>query len=353
MADFEGNLKPIVDFVGVSLKDENRHELLELWKVAECSLNYGSDRNGYSEVYLRVGLKTRDYRPIRAKKKKEEIEAMLFEIAGPAINAYDDLYLQGVHIYPIPEDDDSWRGGTERPVIIDESDESEIWKTALFRLFVSHRSSDKKSLAKVKAKLHGFGIDCFLAHEDIQDTKTWREMIKQGLQSCHAMVTVGTDQFKNSVWCNQEIGWALARGILVLPLLAGESPEGFHSDIQGPTIDLANPDEAALKIAKALCKDPRTRSLVFLGFVQLMDESYSWESLRDVGYQLEKLDKCPADALKKIEDKFMKHPKREGLYSPAIPNWISRQKSKLGIDKSETAESKRSPEDDYDPFADE
>lgn len=354
MPEFDGQLKPIVDFVGRLLLDDNKQELLSLWRVAEVSLNYGSeDRMGYSDVYLRVGLRASFFRAVRAPKRRESLEAELMELAGPVVNAYDELYLRGVHIYPIPEHDDSWRGELEQPVRVGEQEEDELWRSGLLRLFVSHRSSDKVRLAKLKAKLAGYGIDCFLAHEDIQETKTWRDMVKQGLQSCHAMVTVGTSGFKESFWCNQEIGWALARGVLVLPLLAGEAPEGFHADIQGPTVDLANPDEAALKVVKAILRETSLRPLVFGAFVELINEAWSWESLRDVGYCLEKLDNCPADKLKQIESAFERHPKSKDLYSKAIPTWLREQAKKNGLAGPVPAKPVPVPAaDHYDPFAD-
>lgn len=355
MAEFDGDLKPIVDFVGRTLMDDGKEELLAIWRVADCTLNYGSeDRMGYSDVYIRVGLKAVHFLPIRGQKRRESLEAELLEIAGPVVNAYDDLYLRGVHIYPIAEHDDSWRGGVESPVRIDSDEEDELWKTGLLRLFVSHRSGDKVRLAKLKAKLREYGVDCFLAHEDIQETKAWRDMIKQGLQSCHAMVTVGSPGFKESIWCNQEIGWAMCRGVLVLPLLAGEPPEGFHSDIQGPTIDSTNPDESALKVVRSLLKDVRLRPLVFEAFVELINEASSWESLRDVGYHLEKLDNCPSEKLTKIKSAFEKHPKRERLYSRAIPNWLSAQEQRDSSGKKPGRGVGEQPMNvaEYDPFAD-
>lgn len=356
MAEFDGDLKPVVDFVGRTLHDDSKNELLALWRVADHSLSYGSDdRMGYSNVYIRVGLKAQHFRPIRGQKKREALEAELIEIAGPVVNAYDDIYLRGVHIYPIAEHDDTWRGGVEMPVTVDPDEEEGMWKSGLLRLFVSHRSSDKVRLAKLKAKLREYGVDCFLAHEDIQETKAWRDMIKQGLQSCHAMVTVGSPGFKESIWCNQEIGWAICRGILVLPLLAGEPPEGFHSDIQGPTINLADPDESSLKVVKALLKEVRLRPLDFEAFVELINEASSWESLRDVGYCLERLDNCPSDKLKNIKSAFEKHPKRERLFSKAIPKWIYAQEQRVGAGKTADGVRAGPPVEagEYVPFADE
>jgi hypothetical protein len=309
---------------------------------------------GYSEVYLRVGLKAEHFRKIRLKKEREAVELELAEIAGPVVNAYEDLYLQGLHIYPIAELDDSWRGGVEQTVQVDSDVVDEMWKLGRLRLFISHRADDRTRLSKLKSKLAEYGIDSFLAHEDIQETKAWRDMILQGLQSCHAMITVGTEGFKESVWCNQEIGWGLCRGVLVLPLLCGESPQGFHSEIQGPTVDLKDTDAAALKVTKSILKDPRLKPLIFDAFVELINEASSWENLRDVGNCLAKLDGCPSDKLDLIKKAFNRHPKKEGLYSAAIPKWLNAQDSQLKQKKTSVPE----PEvvqttKEYDPFADE
>ncbi len=225
---------------------------------------------------------------------------------------------------------------------------------------MSHKSENKVPLSKTKTKLKHYGIDAFLAHEDIKDTKACRDMIKVGLQTCHAMMTVCTPEFESSIWCNQEIGWAMSRGVLVLPVLAGSNPIGFHSDIQGPTINLTDPDEAALKLARALLEDARYRPLVFQSFVELINEASTWESLRSVGTCLKQLSNCPTDVLIKIEDAFNKHPKSVDLYAKDIPNWILAERRAIGQRTPQIAApapiATRRPAvpqlDDFDPFED-
>jgi hypothetical protein len=66
-------------------------------------------------------------------------------------------------------------------------------------------------------------MDAFVAHDDIDPSKHWREVIKTGLSTCDMFVVFLDPGFHESQWCDQEVGWALARWIPVLPV----RPAGF------------------------------------------------------------------------------------------------------------------------------
>ncbi|MFN4024982.1 MAG: toll/interleukin-1 receptor domain-containing protein [Hyphomonas sp.] len=88
----------------------------------------------------------------------------------------------------------------------------ENWKgTTDFRLFISHISKDKGIATRLKEALHAHHISGFVAHEDIHPTKAWQDEIERALNSMHAMVAVHTLGFSESVWTQQEIGFALGR----------------------------------------------------------------------------------------------------------------------------------------------
>lgn len=57
MADFNGDLTPIIDFVGVTFRDAKDQEGLELWRQAEFDYSRSPDRMGPDDYYLRVGLR--------------------------------------------------------------------------------------------------------------------------------------------------------------------------------------------------------------------------------------------------------------------------------------------------------
>lgn len=133
------------------------------------------------------------------------------------------------------------------------------WKdTKLFRLFISHISKDKLKATRLKECLIPYGITGFVAHEDIHPTLEWQSEIERGLQTMDAFIAVHTVGFSQSYWTQQEIGFAIGRGVKVISFKMGEDPTGFISKQQA----LARRDRTAEEIAKEidalLSEDPRT-----------------------------------------------------------------------------------------------
>lgn len=56
------------------------------------------------------------------------------------------------------------------------------------RVFLSHTYDNRFFVAEVKARLReSYGIDAFVAHDDITPSHQWRTSIKHALASCHLM----------------------------------------------------------------------------------------------------------------------------------------------------------------------
>jgi hypothetical protein len=81
--------------------------------------------------------------------------------------------------------------------------------------------------------LRELGVDTFVAHSTITPTDEWQKVIESALRSCDAMAALITPDFKGSEYCNQELGVALARDILVIPVRQGADPHGFLRNQQG------------------------------------------------------------------------------------------------------------------------
>ena len=127
-----------------------------------------------------------------------------------------------------------------------------------FRLFISHLAKHKDKATRLKSCLAVHAISGFVAHEDIHPTLEWQAEIERGLFSMDAMVAVHTPGFSQSMWCQQEVGFALGRGVKVISLRMGEDPTGFISKRQAlPRLDRKAEDVAA-EIATLLAKDPIT-----------------------------------------------------------------------------------------------
>jgi nucleoside 2-deoxyribosyltransferase len=76
-------------------------------------------------------------------------------------------------------------------------------------------------------RLSEYGVTGFVAHEDIEPTKEWEEEIRLALTTCDALAALLRDGFRASTWTDQEVGFAIGRGILVVPIRMGLDPYGF------------------------------------------------------------------------------------------------------------------------------
>ncbi len=114
-----------------------------------------------------------------------------------------------------------------------ESLDSKFWLAGHFRLFLSHISSFKAKTAQLQGALRNYGISAFVAHEDIEPTKEWQSEIEKALFSMDALVAILTPGFNESKWTDQEVGVAVGRDILIVPVRKGLDPYGFIGKYQG------------------------------------------------------------------------------------------------------------------------
>ncbi|NGP89688.1 toll/interleukin-1 receptor domain-containing protein [Fodinibius halophilus] len=147
---------------------------------------------------------------------------------------------------------------SETPII--EEDEATFWKPGHFRLFLSHLSSFKVTVTRLKRALEPYGISSFVAHEDIEPTKLWEKEIEKGLFSMDALCAILMPGFKESNWTDQEIGAAIGRGVLVIPDRKNMDPYGFIGKFQGFQANNKTIGEVAEGIFQILSSHDKTRS---------------------------------------------------------------------------------------------
>lgn len=129
-----------------------------------------------------------------------------------------------------------------------------IWGADGYRVFLSHKAQVKKQTARLKESLAPFGVSCFVAHQDVHPTEEWQDEIESALRSMDAFVALLTKDFHESFWTDQEVGFALGRGVPLIAVKLGTDPYGFIGKFQALSCEL---DEAPLAIAKLLIKQPR------------------------------------------------------------------------------------------------
>jgi len=72
------------------------------------------------------------------------------------------------------------------------------------RAFISYSSQEKQSAAEVQRALSEYGIEGFLAHEDISVSEQWKERIFQELKGRGMFIALISKAFKESAWAPQE-----------------------------------------------------------------------------------------------------------------------------------------------------
>jgi hypothetical protein len=113
------------------------------------------------------------------------------------------------------------------------------------KAFVSYSTIDKVVGGQVKSLLEGHGMDCFLAHEDLEISDEWKLRILDELRVCHVLVVLLSKSFRESQWGPQEVGVVVGRGsVPIIPLsIDGTIPFGFISHIQSKLIPSTGPTE--------------------------------------------------------------------------------------------------------------
>ncbi len=129
-----------------------------------------------------------------------------------------------------------------------------IWGNEQYKVFLSHKNEVKKETASLKEKLKLYGISGFVAHEDILPTKEWQTEIENALLSMDALIALMTEGFHDSIWTDQEVGFAFGRGIPITSVRLGKDPYGFIGKFQALSCTW---DMAAKEIVKILVKDER------------------------------------------------------------------------------------------------
>lgn len=137
--------------------------------------------------------------------------------------------------------------------------EATCWKSGYFRLFISHLSSFKVQASRLQTFLRKYAISAFVAHEDIEPSREWQIEIESALHTMDAFTALLIPGFKESNWCDQEIGVAVGRDVLIIPVRKGLDPYGFIAKYQAIQGSGRTVGQVAECIFSAIVNSPKTR----------------------------------------------------------------------------------------------
>jgi hypothetical protein len=254
-ATFPRPVSEVVTTLAELFRHQSRREVAELLENAEAyfdQIDYDNWNGGTYTWALRLQVPVHIFASIepRLSTIESDIGAKLHLLD----REYPNDHLGEVTIIPIVEG--ALRVGQR--LAPSEIEVRRLWGEGLFRLFLSHVAAHKDTATALRDALALRGIHAFVAHEDIEPSREWQLEIELALRSMHGMVALITPDFHASKWTDQEMGWALGRGVVVLPLRLGADPYGFIQKTQALAGKIGHPRRLAERIARTLLANQQT-----------------------------------------------------------------------------------------------
>ncbi len=186
--------------------------------------------------------------------------------------------------------------------------ESTFWKPGHFKLFLSHISAFKVKTAKLQKQLLTYGISGFVAHSDIEPTREWEIEIERALFSMDAFAAILTPGFKESNWTGQEVGIALGRDVLVIPIKKELDPYGFLGKFQALQGEGKTVFEVAEAIFNILVFNPKTKSKILGLLCSLLLSVKNINDAQNKINLLNKVDSIPETQLDRLSNNALSNP---------------------------------------------
>lgn len=106
-----------------------------------------------------------------------------------------------------------------------------------FRVFVSYRAGHEQEASHVASRLREFGIDTFVASEDVETGEEWEAMIESAIVNCDALLAYATPDFGEGKWTNREVLMAVRHGKPIYPVATDHLPTGPVGQYQALKLD--------------------------------------------------------------------------------------------------------------------
>ena len=129
------------------------------------------------------------------------------------------------------------------------------------KAFISYETTDVNYANTISAFLKEYNIEAFVAYKDAREAEEFQEEILTALNKMDFFISIHTEQFSKSVWCQQEIGFAVAKGVKIIPVKLRTPPDGFIGKIHAIARDVDKTEAVVERILNILKNDPETKDL--------------------------------------------------------------------------------------------
>ena len=88
------------------------------------------------------------------------------------------------------------------------------------KIFISYATGDESHVKELHDELLKLKkVDVYIPEWDCVVDVSYESKVKEGIDSCNAMIVLLTYNSTNTIWLNQEIGYATARNIPIIPII--------------------------------------------------------------------------------------------------------------------------------------
>lgn len=167
--------------------------------------------------------------------------------------------------------------------------QDEPWdKGCKCRVFITHLATQRQTASAIQKELRWWGLDGFVAHEDIEPGTEWVRVIHAALQSCDALIALMHNGFAMSNWCDQEVGFAFGRKVPVIPIQIDFPPYGFLGLFQAiPWPKYGKPEGfVAREVVKTLLVNRTTSEAAVAAVVEQLCHSVTYEQANTLSTML-------------------------------------------------------------------
>lgn len=271
-------------------------DIAEMIRSAELELNeieYDSWNGGTTGYALVLEVPLQSF--VALINGPEQTETILHTAMQRLTRPYPNEYIKEVIISPLPAADGSDRAS--RSITVPPS----FWKPDHFKLFISHVSTYKVLASQIAYFLADYGISAFVAHEDIEPAKEWVEEIIIALSTMDACIALLSNDFPDSPWTDQEMGFAVARGVPIIPVKIDLIPYGFMGRYQALKGVPPLGHELAPRIGEILFHDPRNHEKLAKGVVAALESSERYSQANARSAHLARLPHFSTDLVERLK----------------------------------------------------
>lgn len=311
-------------------KEDQKH-LQEIIVNSKASVNAGwhyDNWNGGIHGHI-LFLAMPEFIYLKYINDKDELQNSIKDGINKIIDISDE-YIHEVLFKMDDSEENDWRKDSQLLIsnkkIVPDKVTDRIWDDNTYRVFLSHKTEVKKETSELKENLKLYGISCFVAHEDIQPTEEWQNEIENALHTMDAFVAILTHDFHDSLWTDQEVGFAFGRGVPIISVKIERDPYGFIGKFQALKCTWENAD---FEIVKLLIKK-ETMVSAYINAVKNCQTYENGNKLSELLPFIEKLsDKQVEDIIEafntnsQVFDSYGFNGKNPQLYGNGLPFYLN------------------------------